>query len=157
MHDQVHHIHLASHDAMAAGRFYQTMFGARIEAAKGANGIPRCTMHLGDQTILNSTVTAEIVRKANVPHTCFGFDHIGSRVAAVNNAVSELEAQGATITIRPRTDGPVTISFVQVPDGVSVELVSYLQRIASEHQHARFAHYNNRSFATSSVALNPRG
>ena len=43
---QHHHIHLMSHDAMAAGRFYETMFGAKILKSKGANGLPRCNMEL---------------------------------------------------------------------------------------------------------------
>ena len=35
-----HHIHLMSHDAMAAGAFYEKMFGAELIASKGANGLP---------------------------------------------------------------------------------------------------------------------
>ena len=32
-HYRPHHIHLMSHDAMAAGKFYEQMFGAKIVAA----------------------------------------------------------------------------------------------------------------------------
>ena len=44
-----HHIHLMSHDAMHAGAFYETMFGAGLVASKGANGLPRANLKLGDQ------------------------------------------------------------------------------------------------------------
>ena len=113
-----------SHDAMQAGRFYEEMFGASITPSQGANGLPRCNMRLGDQTMLISTVTEEVTQSAHGPHSCLGLDHIGLRVDDVVEAVSELEAKGATITMRPRLNGRVGIAFVAAPDGVSVELIS---------------------------------
>ena len=55
-----HHIHLMSHDAMHAGAFYEPMFGAELVASKGANGLPRANMKLGDQVILISTVLPRV-------------------------------------------------------------------------------------------------
>lgn len=120
-----HHIHLMSHDAMHAGRFYETMFGAEIEASKGANGLPRCNMRLGSQTILISTVSANVSQKASGPHSCLGLDHIGLRVEDVVSAVVDLESKGVRISMQPRSNGHATIAFVEAPDGVSVELISY--------------------------------
>ncbi|MCY4095666.1 MAG: VOC family protein [Gammaproteobacteria bacterium] len=120
-----HHIHLMSHDAMHAGRFYESMFGAKIEESSGANGLPRCNMHLGDQTILISTVDSDVTQQASGPHTCLGHDHIGLRVKDVVAAVQDLTAKGAKVTMQPRSNGRATIAFIEAPDGVSVELVSY--------------------------------
>lgn len=120
-----HHIHLMSHDAMQAGHFYETMFEADIEASKGANGLPRCNMRIGDQTILISTVDESVTQRATGPHSCLGLDHIGLHVEDVANAVRELEIKGAKITMQPRSNGRTTIAFIEAPDGVSVELISY--------------------------------
>ena len=110
---------------MHAGRFYQSMFGAKIEESSGANGLPRCNMHLGDQTILISTVDSDVTQQASGPHTCLGLDHIGLRVKDVVAAVQDLTAKGAKVTMQPRSNGRATIAFIEAPDGVSVELVSY--------------------------------
>ncbi len=120
-----HHIHLMSHDAMQAGRFYETMFDADIEESRGANGLPRCNMKIGDQTILISTVDESVIQRATGPHSCLGLDHIGLHVKDVVNAVRELEIKGAKITMQPRSTGRATIAFIEAPDGVSVELISY--------------------------------
>ena len=74
-----HHIHLMSHDAMAAGAYYERMFGAELVASKGANGLPRANMKLGDQIILISTVLDNVTQTASGPHSCLGLDHIGLR------------------------------------------------------------------------------
>lgn len=125
MHYQLHHVHLMSHDAMQAGQFYETMFNADIEESRGANGLPRCNMRLGDQTILISTVDATVSRSAEGPHSCLGLDHIGLVVEDVTAAVRDLEIKGAKITMQPRSNGRATIAFIEAPDGVSVELISY--------------------------------
>ena len=115
---------------MAAGRFYETMFGAEIVASTGANGLPRCNMRLGDQVILISTVGDQVDRKGTGPHSSLGLDHIGLRVDDMDAAVAELEAKGATFSMPPRGNGAVRIAFVDAPDGVSVELVAYASRQA---------------------------
>lgn len=125
MHYRPHHIHLMSHDAMQTGRFYETMFNAEIEESKGANGLPRCNLHIGDQSILISTVSTNVTQQASGPHSCLGLDHLGFRVVDVVEAVRELESKGAKITMQPRSNGRATIAFVEAPDGVSVELISY--------------------------------
>ena len=90
-----HHIHLMSHDAMAAGAYYEKMFGAELIASKGANGLPRANLMLGDQIILISTVTENVTRTASGPHSCLGLDHIGIAVDDLPAAIADLEAKGA--------------------------------------------------------------
>ena len=119
-----HHIHLMSHDAMHAGAFYETMFGAELVASKGANGLPRANLKLGDQVILISTVLPGVTQQGSGPHSCLGLDHIGLRVDDMDAAVRELKAKGAEFAMEPR-GGAVKIAFVKAPDGVSVELVSH--------------------------------
>ena len=52
------HVHMMSHDAMAAARFYERMFGARVIASQGANGLPRANMSMGGLTYLISQVVS---------------------------------------------------------------------------------------------------
>ena len=121
-----HHIHLMSHDAMVAGAFYERMFGAEIEASsKGANGLPRANLKLGDQVILISTVLENVTQEGSGPHSSLGLDHIGLEVDDMAAAVTELKSKGAEFLLEPRGSGRVQIAFVRAPDGVSVELVSY--------------------------------
>ena len=91
---QHHHIHLMSHDAMAAGRFYETMFDAKILKSKGANGLPRCNMELDGHTVLISTVMEDITRTSKAPHQHLGLDHLGLRVDDMDRAAIQLKDQG---------------------------------------------------------------
>lgn len=125
VHFSPHHIHLMSHDAMAAGRFYQQMFDTKIVGSKGANDLPRCNVTIDDQVILISTVDQSVDQKASGPHSCLGLDHIGFRVDDMQAAVSNLKALGAEFSVEPRSGGAVEIAFVKAPDGVSIELLQY--------------------------------
>jgi glyoxylase I family protein len=120
---QPHHIHLMSHDAMAAGAFYEQMFGAELVASQGANGLPRANMKLGDQVILISTVTEAVTNTASGPHSMLGLDHIGLLTDDLHAAVAELDQKGVEILVRPRPGSNGGIAFVQGPDSVSIELV----------------------------------
>ena len=117
-----HHIHLMSHDAMRAGAYYVRMFNAELEPSKGANGLPRANLKLGDQIILISTVLKEINQTANGPHSCLGLDHIGIAVDNLHEAISDLEEKGAEFLLEPPR-GEGRIAFVKGPDNVSIELV----------------------------------
>ncbi len=114
-----HHVHLMSHDAMGAAEFYETMFGATVEASQGANGLPRANMMLGDQFMLISTVDEKVTQTATGPHSCLGLDHIGISVDDLEAAAAELKAKGAEFLVEPRG----RIAFVRGPDNVSIELV----------------------------------
>ncbi|MDA0791340.1 MAG: VOC family protein [Proteobacteria bacterium] len=114
-----HHIHLMSHEAMSAAAFYERMFGARVVSSKGANGLPRANITLGDQFILISTVDERVTRTATGPHSCLGLDHLGLAVDDLAAAVSELKAKGAEFLMEPNGH----IAFVKGPDEVSIELV----------------------------------
>ncbi len=114
-----HHIHLMSHDAMAAAAFYKMMFGAEVVASKGANGLPRANIMLGSQFILISTVDKKVTQTASGPHSCLGLDHIGIAVDDLAAAVIELKARGAAFSMEPKG----RIAFLKGPDEVSIELV----------------------------------
>ena len=117
-----HHVHLMSHDAMRAGAYYERMFGAQLVRSKGANGLPRANLTLGDQIILISTVTEEVTQTSSGPHSRLGLDHIGIAVSDMQQAITDLEAKGAEFTFKP-PDGKGRIAFVKGPDNVSIELV----------------------------------
>lgn len=117
-----HHVHLMSHDAMAAGAYYEKMFGAELVASKGANGLPRANMMLGDLVILISTVAEDVTRTAQGPHSCLGLDHIGIAVDDLTAAIADLEARGAEFLMKPRGE-KARIAFLKGPDFVTIELV----------------------------------
>lgn len=122
-----HHVHLISHDAMAAGKYYKKMFGAEITESKGANGLPRCDMNVGGQTILIST-DPELKggQSKGGPNQQLGLDHIGLRVDDMESAAIELKELGAEFSLEPRDIGSnVKIAFVRGPDNVPIELVQY--------------------------------
>ena len=111
---------------MAAGRFYETMFGATIVRSKGANRIPRCNMELDGQTVLISTWSEDITQMSKEPHQQLGLDHLGLRVDDMKEAASQLKDLGAEFLVEPReTVTGVQIAFLRGPDGVNIELVQY--------------------------------
>ena len=121
-----HHVHLLSTDALAAARFYETMFDATFTESKGANGLPRCHVHVGGQLILISTADEDAREPATGPHSQIGIDHIGLRVEDMDEAAAELKERGAEFSVEPREFRPgIRIAFVQGPDGASIELVEY--------------------------------
>ena len=122
-----HHVHLMSHDAMAAGAWYENMFGAELVRSRGANGLPRANMKLGDQIILISTVTEEVTQMASGPHSVVGLDHIGIAVDDLHAAINDLEAKGAEFMMKPPPGKKGRIAFVKGPDFVSIELVEQRQ------------------------------
>ena len=121
-----HHVHLLSTDALAAARFYETMFDATFTESKGANGLPRCHVHVGGQLILISTADEDAREPATGPHSQIGIDHIGLRVEDMDEAAAELKERGAEFSVEPREFRPgIRIAFVRGPDGASIELVEY--------------------------------
>lgn len=113
-----HHIHLMSHDAMAAGACYEKMFGAELVASQGANGLPRANITLGDQFIMISTVDESVTQMASGPHSCLGLDHIGLAVEDLQAAIDELNAKGVEFYMIRET-----IAHMKGPDNVDIELV----------------------------------
>ena len=113
-----------SHDAMAAGRFYERMFDATIEESKGANGLPRCHVKLNDQLILISTVDRSVTQKKVGPHGNLGLDHLGLIVEDMELAEKTLKEKGATFLMKPRYGNATVIAFIQAPDGVNIELIA---------------------------------
>jgi|TARA_B100000686_G_scaffold172180_1_gene179399 hypothetical protein len=119
-----HHTHLMSRDALAAGRYYVTMFDATMEESKGANGLPRANLSLGDHTILISTVEHNRI-SGDGPHSVIGIDHFGLLVSDLKQSVIDLKLKGAEFFMEPRYSDTISIAFVKAPDGVRVELIGY--------------------------------
>lgn len=125
-----HHVHLMSNDALEAGRYYRSMFGASMKESKGANGLPRANLMLDGNTILISTVKHDR-RSGNGPHSVIGMDHLGLQVPDLKAAVDELKRKGAEFFMDPKYGTSVSIAFVKAPDGVCVELIEYAEEINS--------------------------
>lgn len=107
---------------MAAGAYYERMFGAELEPSQGANGLPRANLTLDGQVILISTVTEKVTQTASGPHSVLGLDHLGIGVDDLHEAIADLEAKGAEFLRKP-PPGKGRIAFVKGPDFVSIELV----------------------------------
>ncbi len=118
------HLHLLSRDAVAAGRFYEKMFDAKITISTGANGLPRCDVDINGQIIRVTTAAGDAGGPASGPHQQLGLDHIGLRVDNMDDAAARLEQRGVEFSRAPSTPRPgVRIAFIRAPDGVSIELV----------------------------------
>lgn len=117
------HVHLLSTDAIAAGKFYEVMFGAKTTQAVAWNGLPRCDMKLGGMTVLITTASGEPNATAGEPHSQMGIDHFGFFVDDMAAAAADLKSKGAEFSSEPHDFRGAIVAYVRGPDGVSIELV----------------------------------
>jgi catechol 2,3-dioxygenase-like lactoylglutathione lyase family enzyme len=72
----------------------------------------------GDMWVLFQKSDAE-----TTPSRGHALDHIGWAVPDTNAAIAAAKAKGIKVTIEPRNLGPVTIAFIEGPDGLAIELM----------------------------------
>jgi catechol 2,3-dioxygenase-like lactoylglutathione lyase family enzyme len=109
------HIHLMSPDPAKTAEFYQKMFGATmLDPIEMGNGKVMLSVDLGGVTMLISTTTDE---------KQYGLAHFGIKTPHLQKAVDELKADGVKFTLEVTKISPtLTISFVQAPDNLRMEL-----------------------------------
>jgi lactoylglutathione lyase len=109
------HIHLMSPDPVKTAEFYQKMFGAIPgEPIDMGNGKVMLNLDLGGVTMLISKTTDE---------KQYGLAHFGIRAPHLKEAIAELKAKDVKFTLEPTKIHPkLTISFLQAPDNMHVEL-----------------------------------
>jgi catechol 2,3-dioxygenase-like lactoylglutathione lyase family enzyme len=116
------HVHLRSRDAVAAAKFYVTMFGARETDRIGADPVQRVILDLGGLTVFIEQAPADAYPAAQTP--CVGIEHIGLRVEDIETALDDLTSRGVRIRTGITARGPgLRIAFVEGPDGALIELL----------------------------------
>lgn len=111
------HVHLNSADVKAAADFYAEKFGGTKSGAFEVAGTTMVILDFdGTRMILNDKSPAG-------PPAGSSMDHIGFRVANVDEAAEELKSKGAEFLMEPMdlNDG-ARIAFVMGPDNVMIEL-----------------------------------
>lgn len=118
------HIHLRSPDAEATARWYERMFGAEIIRSVQSDGRSRIDLNLGGVAVFIAQVPEENAVAAPPEPPYLGLEHIGLRVEAIDDVVSELKEKGAEFTVEPKTIRPgVRIAFLRGPQNVHIELL----------------------------------
>ena len=110
------HVHLISPNPEKTADFYVKMFGGKKSVRDLGNGRTAVSVMVGDTKFL---IRGKNEGEAEKP----SLDHFGIRTDNLDQAVSDLKAQGVEFTMEPRPLRPdIKISFLKTPDGVSIEL-----------------------------------
>jgi len=109
-------IHLMSSDPVKTADFYEKMFGATLVMARDeGDGRAMAKLDLKGITLLISQRTGD---NAQV-----GLEHFGIGTDKLEEAVAGMKAEGVEFTQDIREVRPgFSISFLNAPDGVSIEL-----------------------------------
>ena len=110
------HIHLISPDPVKTAEFYEKMFGAKKSVRDMGGGRQAVSVDLNGTKIL---IRGKGDGEAEKP----SLDHYGIRTDNLEQAVSDLKAQGVKFTMEIRQIRPdMKISFLRTPEEVSIEL-----------------------------------
>jgi len=110
------HIHLMSSDPVKTADFYEKMFGATLVTSRDeGDGKAMAKLDLKGITLLISQRTGDDAQ--------VGLDHFGIETDNLEEAVTGIKAEGVEFTQDIREVRPgFSISFLNAPDGVSIEL-----------------------------------
>ena len=121
------HIHITSREPRRSARWWVEMFGAEALPEAEIRGIFFAPVMLDGVKISISgpRPTAagepgEPGESAPIPH--YGLEHLGIRVADIEDAVARFEAQGLEIYERAES-ARYKVAFVAAPDGLCLELM----------------------------------
>ena len=117
------HLHFRSEDPHGARKFWENMFGAKVNAERKLGGAPSFDMDLnGMRFLVSGRAEGENpVRVGSDPR--YGLDHFGLLVDDMDQAAGELRSKGAEFICEPWEIRPGTrIAFIKGPDDMSIEL-----------------------------------
>lgn len=117
------HLHFRSEDPLAARKFWEEKFGARVTQERELGGAPSFNMDLNGMIFIVSgrAKGEDPVRTGSEPR--YGLDHFGLRVDNMDQAAEELRAKNVEFICEPWEIRPgVKIAFVKGPDNISIEL-----------------------------------
>ena len=120
------HVHMAVPDPQAAAQWYHDHLGGEEVDGRDERLLFGTTRLIWQQSPDRRPSTGGVI------------DHLGFSCADLDAKLSELEAEGATITT-PRRDveGLFPLSFVEDPWGVRLELIEDPQHLGFHHIHLR--------------------
>jgi catechol 2,3-dioxygenase-like lactoylglutathione lyase family enzyme len=121
------HAHYKCSDPEKTAQWFKDHFGAREVARRTVRNLPIISLNAGGQIVNFSPrfATEEVDEKPakaryGVYHLCFAVQDLPARVA-------ELKARGVKFTLEStKVADDLVISFVEGPDGISVEVLEHL-------------------------------
>ncbi len=121
------HAHYKCSDPEKTAQWFKDHFGAREVGRRTVRNLPIISLNAGGQIVNCSPrfPTEEVDEKParsryGVYHICFAVKDLHARAA-------ELKAQGIKFTLEPtKVTDDLAISFVEGPDGISVEVLEHL-------------------------------
>lgn len=118
------HNHFRSEDPLAARKFWEEIFGAKLIQESEIGGALSFRFDLNGMILLVSGLAEgeDLVRAES--GTRYGLDHFGLLVDDIEEAEAELRAHNAEFIREPWEVRPgVKIAFIKGPDNISIELI----------------------------------
>ena len=121
------HTHYKCSEPEKTAQWFKDHFGAKEVRRRTVRNLPIISLNAGGQIVNFSTPlpTEQVEERPAKPrygvyHICFAVRHIEARAA-------ELKAKGVKFTMEPtQVTDELKISFLEGPDGISVELLENL-------------------------------
>ena len=120
------HIHLRSRDPEAVADFLSRHFDVEIVDRMQVRDLPRVVLRLGEVPIFIEGATGDMPRVPTMPFR--GIEHLCVRVTDIAAHAARLERAGVALHMPVTQLRPgVRIAFVEVPDGIMVEMIERSQ------------------------------
>ncbi len=117
------HLHFLCGDVEKSVKFFEDVFGGKVEARGELRGFPMIRMDV--KGVFINVMGADPKSAAlEVGKGSRGLDHFGFKVKDLEKTVEELKKKGAKISAGPGvTPAGVKFAFVDGPEGIRIELV----------------------------------
>ena len=121
--DGLDHIHILCGDVERSVKYFEDVFGGKVESRGEIRGLPMIRMIVGG-VYLNVMATDPKSGKLEVGKGSRGVDHFGFKVTELEKTVAGLKKRGAKIIRGPgETPAGVKFAFIEGPDEIQIELV----------------------------------
>ncbi|MGA2959247.1 MAG: VOC family protein [Thermodesulfobacteriota bacterium] len=121
--DGLDHVHILCGDVAKSVRYFEEVFGGRVESRGELRGFPMIRMDVKG-VFLNLMGTDPKAAALEVGKGSRGLDHFGFKVKDLEKTVEDLKKKGARISAGPGvTPAGVKFAFIDGPEGIRIELV----------------------------------
>lgn len=121
------HAHYKCSDPEKTAKWFKDHLGAKEVGRRTVRGLPIISLNAGGQIVNFSPPFPNEEVDARPPKSRYGVYHICFAVKDLNARAAELKAKGLKFTMEPtKVTDDLAISFVEGPDGISVEVIQRL-------------------------------